>query len=224
MDYKNQLVLNGQLNEIGEPVAENVKDSYRMGIELMAGARITNWLRWDVNATWSRNRIKNYTEYLSDVNEDWEDMYSESWGISQTTRYIGTTPISFSPDFMANSLISLDYKGFNASLQTQYVSKQYLNNAHQEDCTLDAYCVSNLNLGYTFKLKGLKSVNVGVTVYNLFDETYESNGYASGSAVYEGHGKNQIKDKDSKFLHTSNYAAYYPNAGINALAHITLSF
>jgi len=93
---------------------------------------------------------------------------------------------------MANSLISLDYKGFNASLQTQYVSKQYLNNAHQEDCTLDAYCVSNLNLGYTFKLKGLKSVNVGVTIYNLFDETYESNGYASGSAVYEGHGKNQI--------------------------------
>ena len=107
-------------------------------------------------------------------------MYSENWGISQTTRYIGTTPISFSPDFMANSLISLDYKGFNASLQTQYVSKQYLNNAHQEDCTLDAYC--------------------------------------------EGHGKNQIKDKDSKLLYTSNYAAYYPNAGINALAHITLSF
>ena len=115
MDYKNQLVLNGQLNEIGEAVAENVKDSYRMGIELMAGARITNWLRWDINATWSRNRIKNYTEYLSDVNEDWKDMYSESWGISQTTRYIGTTPISFSPDFMANSLISLDYKVFNAS-------------------------------------------------------------------------------------------------------------
>lgn len=224
MDYKNQLVLNGQLNEIGEAVAENVKDSYRMGIELMAGARITNWLCWDTNATWSRNRIKNYTEYLSDVNEDWKDMYSENWGISQTTRYIGTTPISFSPDFMANSLISLDYKGFNASLQTQYVSKQYLNNAHQEDCTLDAYCVSNLNLGYTFKLKGLKSVNVGVTIYNLFDETYESNGYASGSAVYEGHGKNQIKDKDSKLLYTSNYAAYYPNAGINALAHITLSF
>ena len=83
-----------------------------MGIELMAGARITNWLRWDINATWSRNRIKNYTEYLSDVNEDWKDMYSENWGISQTTRYIGTTPISFSPDFMANSLISLDYKGF----------------------------------------------------------------------------------------------------------------
>ena len=84
--------------------------------------------------------------------------------------------------------------------------------------------MSNLNLGYTFKLKGLKSVNVGVTIYNLFDETYESNGYASGSAVYEGHGKNQIKNKDSKLLYTSNYAAYYPNAGINALAHITLSF
>lgn len=224
MDYKNQLVLNGQLNEIGEAVAENVKDSYRMGIELMAGAQIASWLRWDINATFSRNRIKNYTEYLSDVNEDWKDMYSPSWGISQTTRYIGTTPISFSPDFMGNSLISFDYKGFNASLQTQYVSKQYMSNAKQEDCTLDAYCVSNLNLGYNFKLKSLKSVNVGVTIYNLFNETYESNGYASGYAVYEGHGKDQIKTTDSKLAYYSNYATYYPNAGINALAHITLSF
>ncbi|ADV43182.1 TonB-dependent receptor [Bacteroides helcogenes] len=224
MNYKNQLVLNGQLNEIGEAVAENVKDSYRMGIELMAGAQIARWLRWDVNATISRNRIKDYTEYLSDINEDGKDMYSESWGISQTTRYIGTTPIAFSPDFMANSLISLDYKGFSASLQTQYVGKQYLNNAHQEDCVLNSYCVSNLSMGYTFKLHGTKSVSIGMTVYNLFDETYESNGYASGAAVYQGHGKNQIKTPDSKLLYTSNHAVYYPNAGVNALAHITLSF
>ncbi|WP_300699798.1 TonB-dependent receptor [Bacteroides sp.] len=222
MDYKNQLVLNGQLNEIGEPVAENVKSSYRMGVELMAGAQIASWLRWDVNTTISRNRIKDYTEYLSDYNESWKELYNENGSIAQTTRYIGSTPISFSPDFMANSLISFDYKGMNASLQTQYVSKQYLNNAHQEDCTLDAYCVSNLNVGYTFKLRGIKSVNVGITVYNLFNETYESNGYASGSAIYEG--KSQTKTADSKLLYTSNYAAYYPNAGINALAHITLSF
>lgn len=224
MDYKNQLVLNGQLNEIGEAVAENVKDSYRMGIELMAGAQITTGLRWDVNATLSRNRIKNYTEYLSDVNEDWEDVYTEDWGISQTTRYIGSTPISFSPDFMANSLISWEYKGIDASLQTQYVSKQYLSNARQEDCTLDAYCVSNLNVGYTFKVRGVKSINVGVTVYNLFNEMYESNGYASGYAVYKGHGKNQIKQPDSRPAYTVNSAAFYPNAGINALAHVTLRF
>ena len=222
MDYKNQLVLNGQLNEIGEPVAENVKSSYRMGVELMAGAQIARWLCWDVNATISRNRIKDYTEYLSDYNEAWKELYNENGSIAQTTRYIGTTPISFSPDFMANSLISFDHKGINASLQTQYVSKQYLNNAHQEECTLDAYCVTNLNVGYTFKLRGIKSVNVGVTIYNLFNETYESNGYASGSAVYEG--KSQTKTADSKLLYTSNHAAYYPNAGINALAHITLSF
>ena len=95
MDYKNQLVLNGQLNEIGEAVAENVKDSYRMGIELMAGARITNWLRWDINATWSRNRIKNYTEYLSDVNEDWKDMYSENWGSLRQPDILALLPSPF---------------------------------------------------------------------------------------------------------------------------------
>ena len=56
MDYTDQLVLNGKVNDIGEAMAENVKDSYRMGIELSLGARITDWLRWDINGTWSKNR------------------------------------------------------------------------------------------------------------------------------------------------------------------------
>lgn len=66
MDYTDQLVLNGKTNDIGEAMAENVKDSYRMGIELAFGAKFNDWLRWDINGTWSKNRIKDYTGYVYD--------------------------------------------------------------------------------------------------------------------------------------------------------------
>ncbi len=221
MDYKDQLVLTGQLNEIGEAVSANVKDSYRSGMELSAGVKITDGLRWDVNATWSRNRIKHYTEYLSDVDADWNELYNSDGSISQTANYLGSTPISFSPDFMLNSLIAFTYKGLDVSLQSQYAGKQYLNNSGDEACTLDAYFVSNLNLGYTFGLPFAKSVTVGVSVYNLFDEEYESNGYASRTAVYPSSGGTKPAGVCPEIV---PYAAYYPNAGINALAYITFRF
>ena len=221
MDYKDQLVLTGQLNEIGEAVSANVKDSYRSGMELSAGVKITDGLRWDVNATWSRNRIKHYTEYLSDVDADWNELYNSDGSISQTANYLGSTPISFSPDFMLNSLIAFTYKGLDVSLQSQYVGKQYLNNSGDEACTLDAYFVSNLNLSYTFGLPFAKSVTVGVSVYNLFDEEYESNGYASRTAVYPSSGGTKPAGVRPEIV---PYAAYYPNAGINALAYITFRF
>lgn len=221
MDYQDQLVLTGQLNEIGEAVSANVKDSYRAGVEVSAGAKFTPWLRWDVNATWSRNRIKYYTEYLSDVDANWEEIYQADGTISQTANYLGSTPISFSPDFMLNSLIAFNYKGLDASLHSQYVSKQYLNNSGDDECTLDAYFVSNLNVSYTFKLPATRSVSVGVSVYNLFDEEYESNGYASRTAVYSS--TDGTKPAGGK-PEVVPYAAYYPNAGINALAHLTFRF
>lgn len=221
MDYKDQLVLTGQLNEIGEAVSANVKDSYRAGMELSAGVKFTSWLRWDVNATFSRNRIEHYTEYLSDVDANWDDIYTPDGGISQTANYLGSVPISFSPDFMLNSLIAFHHKGLDASLQSQYVSKQYLSNSGDESCTLDAYFVNNLNLSYTFKLPATKAITVGVSVYNLFDEEYESNGYASRTAVYSSTDGSKPVGARPDIV---PYAAYYPNAGINALGHITLRF
>lgn len=211
MDYTDQLVLNGKLNEIGEPMAENVKDSYRMGMEVSLGAQIARWLRWDVNATWSKNRIKNYVGYVSDYDADWNDLYT------QTAIEAGDTPIAFSPSFMAGSLISFSLKGFDASLQTQYVSRQYLDNFGRKESSLDPYCVSNLNLAYTFKLRSIKSITVGATVYNLFNTTYETNGYSQTAALYEG------DPKEGRYALAED-PRFYPMAGINALGHITLRF
>ncbi|MBP3420592.1 MAG: TonB-dependent receptor [Marinifilaceae bacterium] len=214
MEYKDQLVLNGQVNEIGEMVSENVEKSYRTGIELSAGAKITNWLYWNANATLSSNKIKGYTEYLSNVNLDWEEIYNSDGTLSQTTQYKDKSTIAFSPATIFNNSFSVNHKGLNVSLNTQYVSKQYLNNGEHEDCILDDYCVNNLNINYTIHPKGIKSIKFGVAIYNLFNTKYETNGYASGYAVYDG----------AKLSYISNYAAYYPAAGINALGHISFTF
>ena len=212
MKYKDQLVLNGKINEIGELMAENVPDSYRMGIELMAGYRFTDWLRWDVNATMSRNRIKDYVGYVSDYDADtWDDMWT------QTAVEKGNTTIAFSPSMTLGSLLALDYKGFTASLQSQYVSRQYLDNFERKDDSLDPYFVNNLDVAYTFKLCGIRSITVGTTIYNLFDEKYETNGYSQTCALYPGGSK-------SVAYSLSSDPRFYPMAGINALAHLTLRF
>lgn len=205
MDYKNQLVLTGEMNEIGEAIAANVPDSYRMGIELMGGVKLKCGFQWDINATLSRNRVQNFSETLY----EWEDQSTEAWKIER-----GNTPISFSPDFMLNNRFSYTFKGFEAALQSQYVSKQYMTNAKRDDQTLDAYFVSNLNLAYTFKLPYTKSVTVGCSVYNLFNEEYENNGFAgSGYFLNDAGGKERY-----------SYATYAAQAGTNVLAHISLSF
>ena len=204
MDYKDQLVLTGELNEIGEPVAANVPESYRMGVELMAGVKLDCGFTWDINATLSKNRVKDFTETL----------YEDEWvGGEQWTTKKGDTHIAFSPDFILNNQFGYHYKGFSSSLQSQYVSKQYMSNADCENHVLDAYFVSNLNLAYTFKLPSLKSVTVGCTVYNLFNEEYENNGYAGSGFYYDG-------DQRVRY----DYAGYAAQAGTNFLAHLTLKF
>ncbi len=203
MDYKDQLVLTGELNEIGEPLAANIPDSYRAGIELMAGVELPNGFSWNANATFSRNRIKNFTEVLYDDNT------YERWEINH-----GSTHISFSPDIIVNNTFSYRFKGFDVSLLSNYVSKQYMSNAEQKEHSLDAYFVSNLRMAYTFKLPRTKSITVGATIYNIFNEEYENNGYAGSGYYTDGDGTR----------HRYNYAGYAAQAGTNILGHLSIDF
>ena len=152
----------------------------------------------------SRNRVENFTETLYEN----EDPAGEKW-----STYLGDTHIAFSPDFLLNNRFGYTYKGFEASLQSQYVSKQYMSNLDCKDHILDAYFVSNLNLSYTFTLPKIKSVTIGCTVYNLFNEEYENNGYAGSGFYYEDGQKVRY-----------NYAGYAAQAGTNVLGHISLRF
>ena len=206
MDYKDQLVLTGEVNHIGEPLTDNVAESYRAGVELTAGVRITRWLDWNVNATFSRNRIKNYTEYVTLYDADWNDM-------GQTANHLGTTPISFSPDITAGSLLTARVKNFTVALQSNYVGKQYLTNSGLDEISLDAYFVNSLRLGYSFKAPSFSRISVGLSINNIFDVKYCSNGYGWSSYLDGAEGRERM-----------NEAYFFPQAGTNLLANVTVRF
>ena len=205
MDYKNQLVLTGALNEIGEPVSANVPKSYRAGVELQGGVSLPCGLEWTGNLTLSQNRIKDFKETIYGYDEAWNSLPA-------TEINHGETHIAFSPDVIANSKLAYALKGWRAELQTQYVGEQYMSNADIDAHKLDAYCVSNLDLSYTFSPKRYaKSLCIGVTVYNVFNEKYENNGWASSE--YLGTPNNRV-----------NYTGYAAQAGTNFLAHLSVKF
>jgi iron complex outermembrane receptor protein len=204
MDYKDQLVVTGQLSDTGNAVSVNVPDSYRRGIELQAALRPVKWFDWTLNATWSHNRIKNFVEYI------YEDEWTNPIAIE-----CGDTPIAFSPDFILNNSFNFHVGGFEASLTSKYVGPQYMNNARSEEARLSSYFISNLHAAYTFKnVCGVKALTVGCTVYNLFDKKYCNNGYA-GAGYYVG-------DNGEKVIY--RYAGFAAQSPINVLATLKLSF
>lgn len=203
MDYKDQLVVTGQLSDTGNPLSVNVPDSYRMGIELQGALRPVSWFDWQINATLSRNRIKDFVEYI----------YEDEW-TNPITIDCGDTPIAFSPSVILNNAFNFNWRGFEASLQTRYVSSQYMNNARSAEAKLDSYCVTDLHLAYTFKnIKGVKGLRLGFAVYNLFDEKYCNNGYAGAGYYVDG---------GEKIIY--RYAGFAAQATTNVMGTVALTF
>lgn len=220
MNYKDQFVLTGELNNIGEAITRNAGKSYRMGVELQAGWKPLDWFRWDANATFSRNRAKDWTVMLDDY---------------KTTVNLGDTPLSFSPEAMFNNIFTFNYKGFTARVMSQYVGEQYMSNTgfrsyineggasegqpDEVSMMLDSYFVTNLDLSYTFKLRGLKSVTVGCTVYNLFSEEYENTGWTAPN--YKKNAQGKVVAYTQQDPYETGYAAQAP---INVMAHLSINF
>lgn len=203
MDYKNQLVVTGQLSDTGNALSVNAPESYRAGIELQGALRPAKWFDWDINATISRNRIKNFVEYIYE--DEWKNPISFDRG---------NTPIAFSPSLIMHNSFNFHWAGFDASLQTKYVSSQYMNNARSEEAKLDSYCVSDLHLGYRFgDLKGIKNLRLGFAIYNIFNKKYCNNGYA-GAGYYMDGGERIIY----------RYAGYAAQATTNVMGTVTLDF
>lgn len=216
MDYDNQFVLTGAQDSNGEMVARNIKDSYRMGMELTAGWNIAKGLDWNVNATWSKNRAKDMS--LTVINEDWSQSYVN----------VGTTKLAFSPDLIASSVLSYGYKGWRAAFMTKYVGEQNMTNSGFKrflntdgqtytSAVIDAMCVSDLDLSYTFRWKGVKEATVGVTIYNLFNEEYESNGSCSMNFKNDG---GKVVAYDGGWA----WATYSAQAPTHFLAHLSITF
>ena len=209
MGYDNQLVQTGQESEIGEALTTNVKDSYRMGVELSAGWAPLSWLSFEGNAALSKNKIKDFDEYVED------------WGSNTGTRvnHYDNSTLSFSPSAILNGFVDFHYAGFSATWHTNFVSSQYLDNSESKDRLLPCYSQSDLSLNYTSAVKkalGIKQVTLGLDFNNVFNRHYAPSGFVWYNAINE--------EGDYTNDHRLTALSYIPMAGFTCMAHLTLKF
>jgi iron complex outermembrane receptor protein len=216
MLYKNQLVLTGALNDVGGAVRTNVKDSYRAGLEFSGKVKITSQVNWGVTATLSTNKIKNYHQFFA----------SDDGTLVEEV--LAKTDIAFSPSLTGSSVISYSpIKGGEIAFITKYVGKQYLDNTmnrnpegfgiapdnaanpYAANRLLNNFFVNDVRLRYSFSVRSVKNITVGLQVNNIFSEKYESNG-----ATYP----------DIESGHVINYNYYFPQAPRNFMASLSLGF
>ena len=195
MHYRNQLVATGMVNDGDDALNVNVDRSFRRGVEIMASWMTTKWLTLSANVTLSQNRIKDYVDELKD---------SPTYG-----QNLGDMTISYSPAVVGSLAADFHLGDFSLLWNTQYVGKQYFTNNEIEALSLDAYCVTNLDLGYRLALGNGGSVRFGLAVNNLFSTLYQSNGYGY-SYMWDGERYDE--------------AFYFPQAPINFIGNVTVNF
>jgi iron complex outermembrane recepter protein len=200
MKYQDQLVLTGELNDVGAPIRTNSGDSYRVGIELDATIQLSEKWLLQPNVTVSQNKNK--------------DFYFTRDGALQN---LGDTNIAFSPNVVAgNRLAFMPVSHFQISLYSKFVGEQYMANIDSDGSKLDSYFVNDLNVSYEFRPKSIfKSILVTALVNNIFNLKYVSNGYFY---TYDDDYSNPPA------ITTIEGAGYYPQAGINFLLGLSLKF
>ncbi|MEX2586027.1 MAG: TonB-dependent receptor [Balneolaceae bacterium] len=197
MDYRDQLILTGAVNDVGAYVRENVDRSYRAGIELHGGVQLTRAFSWSGNLTLSRNRIPEYVHYLDNFDEG-----------GQTARVYDQSRIAFSPDLISSSSLQFNRGSWRAAWNAKYVSRQYLDNTSTTSRSIDPYLVNDFRAGYRIdNTLWASSIDLQFQVNNLLDTRYVSNGYTFG----------WIAGGDEQHF---NY--FYPQAGRNILFKLTI--
>ena len=205
MDYTNQFVQTGEKSDIGENLTTNIKDSYRMGVEIQGGVDVTSWLSIEGNASLSQNKIKDFDEVAS-VN--WEESF-------RTIHYDNST-LAFSPSTILNGFVNLHWNGLQAVWHTNFVSRQYLDNTENADRSLPCYSASDANISYTWKPnKGIKECIFGLNFNNIFNRRYAANGWVYSSIVEEYGHPNENRYYQIGFI---------PMAGFTMMGNVTLRF
>jgi len=203
MFYKDQLIFTGEINEFSDAYRQNVDKSYRVGLELDGSVILSRQFAFNANAAFSRNKIKNYVDYVPEYDDNFEV-------VQLVTTTYKSPDIAFSPNtVLFGELVYKPAKGLAAAWQTKYVGKQYLDNTQSDTRKLDAYLINNLRLGYDFHIAGIRNINLALLVNNILDEKYESNGYTY-SSIYQG------------ATTTENF--YFTQAGTNFLLSLNLKF
>ena len=199
MKYKDQLVATGALNDVGSPVFENSGKSYRLGLEIESAIQPLKWLTVAPNITLSTNKNK--------------DFYFQRDGVLTN---LGNTNIAYSPNVVVgNNITFTPIKALQISFLTKFVGEQHMGNIDAKKSILPDYTTSDLNITYEWKInKGIKSIVFSGLINNIFDRTYESNGYFyTYDDTWSGPSTKTIEG-----------VGFYPQAGINFLAGMNLKF
>ena len=197
MYYFDQLVLTGQINDVGSYTRKNIPHSYRLGIELEAGAIVDKWININGNLSISRNKVGSFIEYI--------DNYDNG---GQNAVLHKNTDISFSPSVVAAATINiLPVQNLEFSLISKYVGKQYMDNSQNETRKLNGYYVQNIRADWTIKKVVFSEWHIIGQVNNLFNKKYEPNGY-----TYSYIAGNVL----------TNENGYYPMAGTNYMLGVNI--
>lgn len=199
MLYTDQLVLTGKINQEGSYTRVNVPHSYRLGLELQATAKPVDWLELSANATFSRNKIKEFFEYIDNYDDGTQQIIQHS-----------NTDISFSPSVVGAFSIRIQpLKNISIAFDSKYAGKQYLDNTQNNLRSLDPYFYEDARIVFNPKIKIFSACTFILQVNNVFNHIYENNG-ATYPYFYEGK------------LVNDNY--YYPMAGTNFLLGLNVKF
>ncbi len=225
MNYKDQLVLTGKINDVGSYIRQNIAKNFRRGVELQTRFAPIRMIEWNANLTLSQNQTGKFSEFI--------DTYDTLGGFSQTEVVHENTNIAFSPNIIAGSELKFyilnnkkvyrcprgisrladscneTYHKLSISFISKYVGKQYFDNTSNEERALEAYFTQDIRLRYEMKTKNNCTIAIYVQAINVLNKLYSSNGY-----VYPYYyGTDLYNDK-----------YYYPQAGINYLGGISWMF
>jgi iron complex outermembrane receptor protein len=190
-------VLTGQINDVGAYTRTNINNSFRLGIELQGSAIINTWLKAAAHLSLSRNKIKNFIEYIDDYDNG-----------DQIKNVFKETDIAFSPGIISGATFSFSpLKQLSIDLVGKFVGEQFLDNTSSRSKMLQAFYTQDLRAVYAFSLKRLKGIEIIGQVNNLFNTFYNPNGY-----TYSYISNNELT--------TENY--YFPMAGTNWLLGVNI--
>jgi len=203
MFYKDQLVPTGELSNVGYSIMTNVAKSYRIGVELSAGIKPTDFIKWDMNMTLSRNKITEFVEYYTDYN-------TSDWSSEYLSKNLGEVDIAYSPSVIWTSNLGLKiFRGITMNIISKYAGQQYFDNTMSNERAIDPYFVNNLRIDLTPHIRNIKEVEFQFLINNFLNNMYESNAY--GGNWYE----NGVE---------KSWSYYFPQAGINYMVRVGVKF
>ena len=217
MQYKNQLILTGELNDVGSAVRVNIPESYRRGVEFTGAAILSEKFTLKFNLTLSENKISTFTEYV----DNWD-----TWGKDEVVHE--NTDIAFSPGIIGGGqLIFTPFEKENGKLQfallSKYVGNQYIDNTSSDFAKLDAYLVHDLRISYLIKSNLFREVEVSSWIRNLSNQNYISNAWVYRfNTAFDPTSYDMYANPENG--NTYNQIGAFNQAGINFFVGLKLRF